>query len=104
MDNPSLCDGTKTIPIYSTPAVEQKTDAVLTVNSQKGFPGCHDRYKLLLDEIRTYDAQGNFTGVQTKSDVNHIQILNCAQTDEALRRIYEGRGVPIFFKLREKKR
>lgn len=104
VDNPSLCDGTKTIPIYSTPAVEQKTDAVLTVNSQKGFPGCHDRYKLLLDEIRTYDAQGNFTGVQTKSDVNHIQILNCAQTDEALRRIYEGRGVPIFFKLREKKR
>lgn len=104
VDDVSLCDGTNTVPIYSTPAVEQRTDAVLTVNSQKGFPGCHNRYKLLLDEVRTYDAQGSYTGLNRKSDVNHIQMLNCSQTDEALRRVYEGRGVPIFFKLKEKKK
>lgn len=104
VDDASLCDGIKTIPIYTTPAVEQTTDAVLTSNSQKGFPGCHDRYKLLLNEVRTYNTNGQFVGIENRSDVNHIQLLNCLQTDEALRRIYEGRGVPIFFKLKEKKK
>jgi hypothetical protein len=102
VDNILLCDGNKTIPIYGTQAVEQATDAVLTVNTQKGFPGCDNRYKRLLNEVRVYNDNGQFIGVKNESEVNHIQILNCWQTDEALRRIYEGRGVPLFFKLKEK--
>ena len=97
-----VVDGNKTIPIYRNVSVEQPTDAVLSVKSQKGFPGCHDRYKLLLNEVREYDTNNSFMGIRQQSDVNHIQILNCWQTDEALRRVYEGRGVPVFFKLREK--
>jgi len=97
-----LCDGNLTIPIYKNVSVEQSTGAVLSVKSQKGFPGCHDRYKLLLNEVREYNSNNAFIGVRQQSDVNHIQMLNCWQTDEALRRIYEGRGVPVFFKLREK--
>ncbi|MFT5725464.1 MAG: pimeloyl-ACP methyl ester carboxylesterase [Bacteroidia bacterium] len=103
VDHPSLCDGINVIPIYGSPAVEQKTDAVITVNTQKGFPGCDSRYKLLLNEVRVYNDQGKLVSIKNQSDVNHIQILNCSQTDEALRRVYEGRGVPIFFKLKEKK-
>ena len=99
----TLCDGNQVIPIYETPSVEETTDAVVPVSSQTGFPGCSPRYKNLMNEVRVYRADGSFSHVVTQSDVNHIQMINCAQTDEALRRIYEGRGVPVFFKLEEKK-
>jgi len=49
-----------------------------------------------------YDEHGNLVTIKQQGDVNHIQMLNCNQTEEALRRIYEGRGVPSFFKLEKK--
>lgn len=99
----NLCDGNQVIPIYETPSVEEATDAVVPISSQMGFPGCLPQHKHLMNEVRIYKADGSFSHIAIKSDVNHIQMINCSQTDEALRRVYEGRGVPQFFKLTEKK-
>ncbi len=102
VDTKDQCTGIKTVPIYENRIIEYPSDAVLTVESQTAFPGCHDRYKHELNEVSVYDSNGQLIGVKTEGAVNHIQMLNCTQTDEALRRIYEGRGVPEFFRLREK--
>jgi len=56
----------------------------------------------MMDEYGVYDEHGNLVTIKQQGDVNHIQMLNCNQTEEALRRIYEGRGVPSFFKLEKK--
>ena len=98
----NLCEGEVAIPIYQYSLPDRYSDAVVLESSQKAFPGCPERYKNLMDEYRVYDEQGNLVKIKRQSDVNHIQMLNCNQTDEALRRIYEGRGVPSFFKLYKK--
>jgi len=98
----SLCEGEIAIPIYQNATPDRFSDAVVLESSQKAFPGCPERYKNMMDEYRMYDEHGNLVTIKQQGDVNHIQMLNCNQTEEALRRIYEGRGVPSFFKLEKK--
>ncbi len=75
--------------------IETPSDATVLASSAKAFPGCIDDYKNFMGPV---PLPG---GGMSRGKVNHLQMRNCIETDDALRKIYNGDDVtmPEFFRL-----
>jgi triacylglycerol esterase/lipase EstA (alpha/beta hydrolase family) len=96
--SPNDCDGHYVSPIVEDVLIEIPTDATVTVPSQKALPGCISDYVHEMNEVLDHQKP-DWNKVIIRSGVNHMQERNSDQTDAMLRRIYEGRDTPLFFRL-----